>query len=407
MLQEDVEDYDVVIAGGGIGGLTLACGLAANGRTTCVLESRPSLVRSKRGLALQPNGLAALDNQGLLTQVLGIGKKTGRVPWWEIGRGNLASFDYSVLAPPRNFLLTIIASELEMIVREELSRRGGVLHESTSFLGVKHESNGQLGVTALRNGEAIGYSARVLVGADGENSNCRKTLGVRTRVKESANQYLFMLIGPMDAIRQEARQYFTRGKMLGLYPTPTSTYVFYYLPKRKFNDLRSRGLESFKKQLGKVEPEVSDSLDNLHSWEDVSHAAPKRVDVENWVLDRVALMGDAVHALDPAWAQGANLSLQDAVALADTVERCFESDDFSASALRPYQLERWKQTKFVQDQSERTAQITTTENRFYYWLGKRLIRNTGADPGLMKIALSASSGLTNHISMRDRIRFLI
>jgi len=406
-LQEDVEDYDVVIAGGGIGGLTLACGLAANGCRTCVLESRPSVVRSKRGLALQPNGLAALDNLGLLTQVLGIGHRTGRVTWWEIGHGKLATFDYSILDHPHNFLLTIIPSELEVILREELSRRGGVLHESTSFLGVKHEPNGQLRVTALRNGEVIEYSARILVGADGENSNCRKTLGVRTRVKESANQYLFMLIGPVDAIRQEARQYFTRGKMVGFYPTLASTYVFYYLPKRKFNDLRSRGLESFKKELGKIEPEVSDSLDNLHSWEDVSHAAPKRVDVENWVLDRAAMMGDAVHALDPAWAQGANLSLQDAIVLADTIERCFESGDFSANALRSYELQRRKHAKFVQDQSERTAQVTTTENRFYYWLGKRLIRNTGADPGLMKIALSASSGLTNHISMRDRIRFLI
>ena len=187
MLQEDVEDYDVVIAGGGIGGLTLACGLAANGRTTCVLESRPSLARSKRGLALQPNGLAALDNLGLLTQVLGIGHRTGRVTWWEIGHGKLATFDYSILDHPHNFLLTIIPSELEMILREELSRTGGVLHESTSFLGVKHEPNGQLRVTALRNGEAIEYSARILVGADGENSNCRKTLGVRTRIKESAN----------------------------------------------------------------------------------------------------------------------------------------------------------------------------------------------------------------------------
>src|SRR3989449_993319 len=311
MLQEDVEDYDVVIAGGGIGGLTLACGLAANGRTTCVLESRPSLARSKRGLALQPNGLAALDNLGLLTQVLGIGHRTGRVTWWEVGHGKLATFDYSILDQPHNFLLTIIPSELEVILREELSRRGGVLHESTSFLGVKHEPNGQLRVTALRNGEAIEYSARILVGADGENSNCRKTLGVRTRVKESANQYLFMLIGPVDAIRQEARQYFTRGKMLGLYPTPTSTYVFYYLPKLRFNDLRS------------------------------------------------------------------------------------------------YELRRRKQAKFVQDQSERTARVTTTENRFYYWLGKRLIRNTGADPRLMRIALGASSGLTDHIGMRDRIRFLL
>jgi len=166
-------------------------------------------------------------------------------------------------------------------------------------------------------------------------------------------------------------------------------------------------LASFKSDLAEIEPDVSGALDDLQSWEDMADAAPKRVDVDNWVVDGVALMGDAVHALDPAWAQGANLSLQDAVVLANTIERCFESGDFSANALRSYELARRKQTKFVQDQSERTAQVTTTENRVYFWLGKRVIRNTGADPRLMEIALKASSGLTDHISMRDRIRFLL
>src|SRR3989441_8859921 len=242
ILQEDVEDSDVVIAGGGIGGLTLACGLAANGCTTCVLESRPSVVRSKRGLALQPNGLAALDDLGLLTQVLGIGKRTNRVAWWEIGHGQLASFDYSILDHPHNFLLTIIPSELETILREELRRRGGVLYDSTSFRDVRRQA-GEVRVTAQQNGLAVEYSGRILVGADGENSNVRKTLGIRTRVKESPNQYLFMLIGSVDAIRQEARQYFARGKMVGFYPTLNSTYVFYYVPRRRFETLKSRGVE--------------------------------------------------------------------------------------------------------------------------------------------------------------------
>src|SRR2546425_916263 len=406
MSPKEIEDYDVVIVGGGIGGLTLGCALAGNGRKTCVLETRASLVRSKRGLSLQANGLSALESLGLLNQVLRVGMKTSRVTWWEIGHGQLASFDYSILDHPHNFLLTIIPSELDTILREELRRRGGVLYDSTSFRDVRRQA-GEVRVTAQQNGLAVEYSGRILVGADGQDSNVRKTLGVRTRVKESPNQYLFMLIGAIDPIRQEARQYFARGKMMGFYPTLNSTYVFYYVPKSRLEALKSRGLELFKKELAQIEPNVSGALDNLQSWDDLAHAAPKRIDVENWVVDGAAIMGDAVHALDPAWAQGANLSLQDAVVLADTIERCFELGDFSANALRSYELQRRKQAKFVQDQSERTARVTTTENRFYYWLGKRLIRNTGADPRLMRIALGASSGLTDHIGMRDRIRFLL
>src|SRR6267378_5769870 len=153
------EEYDVVIVGGGIGGLTLGCALAGSGRKTCVLEARPNLVRSKRGLALQPNGLTALKHLGLLDQVLGIGMKTSRVAWWEIGHGQLASFDYSILDYPYNFLLTIIPSELEMILRDELRRRGGLLHESTSVRDVRREA-GQVRVTAQQNGLAIEYSGR-------------------------------------------------------------------------------------------------------------------------------------------------------------------------------------------------------------------------------------------------------
>ena len=119
------------------------------------------------------------------------------------------------------------------------------------------------------------------------------------------------------------------------------------------------------------------------------------------------MLGDAVHALDPSWAQGANLSLQDAVALANTIEKCFESKNFSAQALKGYEMERRKQTRFVQNEAERTARLTTTEDRFYYWLGKRVLQRTGRNKDLMRTALRASCGLADHFSLREKIRFII
>ena len=86
------------------------------------------------------------------------------------------------------------------------------------------------------------------------------------------------------------------------------------------------------------------------------------------------MLGDAVHALDPSWAQGANMALQDAAALSNTIERCFALDDFSTNALKNYERIRRRQAEFAQREAERTAQLTATENGFYYWLGKRVLK---------------------------------
>src|SRR2546425_1279891 len=401
-----MEDYDAVIVGAGIGGLALGCALASNGRKTCVLERRPRVTPSKRGLTLQPNGLETLQKLGLLDQVVGIGAKTTRLTWLELGGRPLVTFDYSILDHPFNYLLTVVPSELELVLREAFSSKGGVIYDSTFFRETLRTQFGRV-IKAERNGSPVEFSAKIVVGADGENSGVRRALQIPARIKKYPDDFLFMLARPMPSLRLEARQYGARGKLVGFFPTRSATYIFYYIPGTRLQQLRSRGLQSFLGELVNIEPEVADSLVGLRSWEDIAHVSPRRVDVNSWVADRAALLGDAVHALDPSWAQGANMALQDAVALSNTIERCFALDDFSTNALKGYERIRRKQAEFAQISAERTAQLTTTENRFYYWLGKRILKRTGRNRELMRVALRASCGLIDHFSVQERIRFLI
>jgi 2-polyprenyl-6-methoxyphenol hydroxylase-like FAD-dependent oxidoreductase len=401
-----MEDYDAVIVGAGIGGLALGCALAFNGRKVCVLEARPRVTRSKRGLTLQPNGLETLQQLGILNQVVGIGAKTTRVSWYEIGEGPLATLDYFILDHPHNYLLTVVPSELELVLREAFSSNGGIIYDSTFFRETSRTRFGQI-IKAERNGSPVEFSAKIIVGADGENSGVRQALQIPARVKEYSDDFLFMLAGPVASLQVEAKQYVARGKMVGFFPTRGATYIFYYIPGARLQRFRSQKLESFLNELANIEPEISDSLGSLRSWDDVAHVSARRVDVNSWVADRAALLGDAAHALDPSWAQGANMALQDAVALSSTIERCFALDDFSANALKNYERIRRKQAEFAQREAERTAQLTATENSFYYWLGKRVLRRIGRNRELMHIALRASCGLVDHFSLQERIRFLI
>src|SRR5437879_11174734 len=128
-----MEDYDAVILGAGMGGLALAYALASNERKVCVLEARREVTPSKRGLTLQPNGLETLQQLGLLDRVLRIGAKTTHVSWYEIREGPLATFDYSILYHPHNYLLTVVPSELDLDLREAFSSKGGIVDDSTFF----------------------------------------------------------------------------------------------------------------------------------------------------------------------------------------------------------------------------------------------------------------------------------
>lgn len=402
-----MKDYDVVIVGAGIGGLALGCSLASKGRKVCLLEAKPGVIPFKRGLTLQPNGLEALQKLALLDRVVKIGAKISRVTWWEVGGGQLATLDYSILDHPHNYLLTVVPNELELVLRDAFSDAGGTIYESTFFREIRRVGFGMVELKAERGGSPVEFSARIIVGADGENSRVRQALKIPVRLKEYPGHFFFMLAGPVISFQREAREYLARGRMVGFFPTLGSTYIFYYLPRRKLEELRAQGFQSFKKELASVEPEVSDSLGGLRSWDDIAHASNRRIDAETWVVDQAALLGDAVHALDPSWAQGANLALQDAVALASTIETCFDLNDFSAKALKRYEEGRRHQTEFVQKGAERTAQLTTTESRFYHWLGKRILVRTGGNMELMRVALRASCGLTDHFTLKERMRFLI
>ena len=401
-----MQSYDAVIVGGGIGGLALGCRLANDKRTVLILEARPGISPSHRGLTLQPNGLEALQKLALLERTLPTGSKINTVAWYEINGSLLASLDYSLLDHPQNYLLTVVPSELEQLLRHEFSRKNGVIHESASFEGFKLY-NDHVQVKSRGDGSTTESSTKILVGADGADSRVRTALHVKTQTRECPDHFLFMLVGPVDALRQEARQYLSLGKMAGFFPVPGGTYIFYYLPRGKLNDLKAEGLDSFKNELQKIMPELAGSMSNLQSWDDMTYAAPKRIEVQSWVGDRVAIIGDAAHALDPSWAQGANMTLQDAIILGDTIKGCFQSDDFSSDRLKTYENARRKQTTFIQKQADISAQLTSTEKRFSSWLGKRVLKKTGTNRHLMRIALNASCGLTDHFTIGEQLRFLL
>src|SRR5438093_4755500 len=222
--------YDIAVVGGGVGGLALGCALAEK-HHVLIIEARSGIVPSKRGLSLQANGLEALQKLDLLDRVTPIGGKTSHVAWYESDGTLLADLDYSNLDHPHNYLLTLVPSKLERVLRNEFSRRDGEIQESTSFKEVVLHHDG-VKLRAQCNASSLEFSASIIVGADGENSRVRNGLHLPAKIRECPDHFLFMLAGPLDVLQEKGRHYFALGKMVGFFPVPQGTYIYYYLRSR-------------------------------------------------------------------------------------------------------------------------------------------------------------------------------
>src|SRR5437667_12910692 len=97
--------------------------------------------------------------------------------------------EYCVLDSPYNYLLTIVPSELEVRLRELHSKRNGIFYESTSFRQILQNRSERIRLEAERNGSLVQLSARIIVGADGENSRVRQALQIPVRVREVSQQF--------------------------------------------------------------------------------------------------------------------------------------------------------------------------------------------------------------------------
>ena len=66
---------EIVVIGGGVGGLTAALALALGGHRVQVLERAPRFAQGGPGLRLAPNATAVLARLGLLDQVIDLGSR--------------------------------------------------------------------------------------------------------------------------------------------------------------------------------------------------------------------------------------------------------------------------------------------------------------------------------------------
>lgn len=344
----------ILIAGGGIGGLSTALGLAKQGFKSVVLEKAAAMGEVGAGIQLGPNAFHAFDWLGVGDTARAMAIYVDRLRLMDaLTAEEICHIDLGEDFRARfgNPYAVIHRGDLHAVFLQGCRRNESVELRSSAEV-VRYEQDGA-GVTAvLADGERV--RGRALIGADGLWSKVRRQLAGDGAPRVSGHTTYRSVIPTEDmpeALRWNAAT---------LWAGPKCHIVHYPLQGWKtFNLVVTYHNDAPEPVAGKpvAEEEVFRGFTHVHpmaqqiirrgrDWK--LWVLCDRDPIENWVDGRVALLGDAAHPMMQYMAQGACMAMEDAVCLAQSMA---EHQGEVAPALDTYRARRVLRTARVQLQS--------------------------------------------------------
>ncbi len=349
------EECDVLICGAGVGGMVLALALGRRGITVELIEQSPSPPMPRRAENLQPNGLRVLDQLGLLSPLRSAGAHVNeRFHFISIdpagGGRTLCTVDYRELPGPYPYTLITTPAVMQPLLLTALSAEPAVrCRWGAVVTGLGVDRDGVTVQTRTADGATPRLRSRLLVGADGVHSTVRRVAGIEASVHLYRDGYATLLAPRPAELGGDSRYAVGGGEIMALFPVSKSDVaILYMVPRTAWASVQSGGLDAFKSRLLSIAPMMTASLHGVTSWDQVGFMPCARVRAKRWTADRIALIGDAAHAMNPHVAQGRNQALVDALVLAELIEEGLRRDDLSGSHLARYEAARRPQVERLQ-----------------------------------------------------------
>jgi len=339
----------VLIAGGGIGGLTTAIALRHQGVEALVLEQAEVMAEIGAGIQIASNAAIVLREIGLEAAIRAAGVKPQSYDYRDLRSGRMlyqaplgdeAAARYG--APMYNIHRADLVQILSDAVPPEAKRFGA------RCTAVSQDKDG-VAVT-LQSGEIV--RGDVLVGCDGIHSVVRQHLR-GTEEKHFANILMWRSLIP--AARLEG---------LGLpecgnyWFGPGRTLITYWVrPKNLYSILASVPAQEVQRESWTDSGDISEMLRSFDDAEPraraMLEACPSvfitgmyyRDPIDSWTSGRITLLGDAAHPMVPFLAAGAGQSIEDAWTFARVLAR--RQDDIPG-ALLEYERRRLPRTTRIQ-----------------------------------------------------------
>lgn len=353
---------NIAIAGGGIGGLTLALALHQRGIACTVYEAAPALRPLGVGVNLLPHSVKELTELGLQEALAATAIETASLTYynkhgqtiWSEPRGLAAGY------PVPQY--SIHRGELHMILLDAVLRRLGPEHVvlGHQLTGFGHEGGrAQAHFERVPDGGKVSIEADVLVAADGIHSAARRQMWPNEGAPRYGQRVLWRATTECDP--------FGDGRSMFMAGHPDVKFVAYPISRKLHEQGRSRinwiaelampgdtpartdwnkqvdasvfarAFESWKWDWIDI-PTLISGATSIYEFPLVD-----RDPLPHWRQGRVTLLGDAAHPMYPIGSNGASQAILDVRSLADALAGTGNVD----AALDAYEAERLPKTASI------------------------------------------------------------
>jgi 2-polyprenyl-6-methoxyphenol hydroxylase-like FAD-dependent oxidoreductase len=344
---------DVLIAGAGPVGLTMAAALNHCGLTCRIVDKAPAPSDKSKALVVWSRTLELLDGLGLAETFVHSGMKINGASVYGNGK-RLVHVSIAGVESHYGFPLVIPQYETERLLAEHLSRRGLAIERQVELL--TFEQRPDQVVCKLRHADGGEESLAVpwLIGCDGAHSTVRHVLGLPFTGHADPNDWMLAdlkLDGPVAA--DEISVFWHEKGVLVVFPITRDRF-------RVIADLgtTTEGALPPDPTLADVQAKVDERGPGGLTVFDPFWLANFRINerkVTDYRRGRVALAGDAAHIHSPAGGQGMNTGMQDAFNLAWKLALIQRGEGRAEPLLSSYSVER----SAVGDQVLRGAEMIT------------------------------------------------
>ncbi|MEN7536692.1 FAD-dependent oxidoreductase [Aurantiacibacter flavus] len=340
-----MKNLDVLIIGGGIGGLTSAIALRRDGHSVTVIEKDPAWAVYGVGIIQQSNVLRAMKALDLLDDYMDAA----------------VGFDFvAIHAPDGTQVAKVPSPRLVEGYPANVGIGRPALHKVLGARTIAAGADVRLGVTAESiddDGEGVtvrfsdGSEGRydIVIGADGVYSDTRHKVMPDAEKPEYTGQAVWRYNLPRPADLDSLHVY-NGPTGIGLVPISSELMYMYVTTPEPGNPWYDKqGLAKvMREKLANTAPTIREMAEAITDDEGVVYRPLEGMMLYGpWSKGRVVLLGDAVHATTPHLGQGAGMAIEDSIVLAEELAKA----DTPQQAFEAYRERRFERCKYIVESS--------------------------------------------------------